>query len=173
MTDVFGCETEPAAEALSAEEVFERYGDMVYRLAFVRTKNRCDADDILQDVFLRYLRSAPVFRDEEHRKAWLIRTTINRTKSLLGSAWFRRTAPLADDLKTEMEEKSEVYDAVLALPVKYRTVIHLFYYEDYSVAEVAAALSEKETTVRSQLHRARNLLREELKGDYEDVSGQL
>lgn len=153
----------------TAEAIFDRYGDMVYRLAFVRTKSRYDADDILQDVFVRYLRYAPVFEDEEHCKAWLIRTTINRTNSLLSSAWFRRTTPLDDALRTEMQEKSDVYYAVLKLSPKYRTVIHLYYYEDYSTAEIAQILSQKESTVRSQLHRARAVLREELKGVYNDV----
>lgn len=153
----------------SAEALFDRYGDMVYRLAFLRAKNRYDADDILQEVFVRYLRYAPVFRDEEHCKAWLIRATINRTNSLLSSAWFRRTAPLDDTLSTEMQETSEVYGAVMKLPRKYRTVIHLYYYEDYSTSEIARILSQKEATIRSRLHRARALLREELKGAYDDV----
>ena len=153
----------------NAEVIFDRYGDMIYRLAFVRTKNRYDADDILQDVLVRYLRFAPVFVSEEHRKAWLIRTTVNRTNSLLTSAWFRGSVPLDDSLRTEMQEKSEVYDAVLKLAPKYRTVVHLYYYEDYSTAEIAKILSQKESTVRSQLHRARAQLRAELKGVYDDV----
>lgn len=149
----------------SVDAILSRYADMVYRLAFARTNNRFDADDILQEVFLRYIRSKPALNDEEHRKAWLIRTTINCSKSLLTSAWFRKTAPLEDTLLSEMKEHSEVYYAVLTLPVHYRTVIHLFYYEDYSVEEIAGLLKEKSSTVKSQLHRARNLLREQLKGE--------
>lgn len=157
----------------SVDELLKRYASMVYRLAFARTKNRYDADDILQEVFLRYIRSEPDCRDEDHRKAWLIRTTINCSKTLLTSAWFRKTAPLEDELLSEMQEHSEVYYAVLELPVKYRTVIHLFYYEEYTVAEIAELLRCKEATVKSQLHRARNLLRDKLKGESIDVQGSI
>lgn len=161
------------AAAGEAEEALCRYGDMVFRLAFARTKSRYDADDVLQEVFLRYIRSAPVFKSEEHRKAWLLRTTINCSKSLLTSAWFRRTAPLEDSLLVDLEEHSEVYYAVLNLSPLYRTVIHLFYYENYSVAEIAALLGRKPSTVKSQLHRARQQLERELKGAWSDVSGEL
>ncbi len=155
----------------SVDEILDRYAAMVYRLAFARTKNRFDADDILQEVFMRYIRSTPDCRDEEHRKAWLIRATINCSKTLLTSAWFRKTVPLDDTLLSEMTEHSEVYYAVLSLPAVYRTVIHLFYYEEYAVAEIANLLDCRQSTVKSRLHRARNLLRQRLKGDYFDVQG--
>lgn len=169
MNESIDCIPQDTPGSNSVEAVFDRYGDMIYRLAFVRTKNRYDADDILQDVLVRYLRFAPNFASEEHCKAWLIRTTVNRTNSLFSSAWFRRSVPLDDSLQTEMQEKSEVYDAVLKLAPKYRTVVHLFYYEEYTTAEIASILSQKESTVRSQLHRARAQLRTELKGVYDDV----
>ena len=89
----------------------------------------------------------------------------NCSKTLLSSAWFRKTSPLEDTLTTELEEKSEVYYAVMDLPVKYRTVIHLYYYEDLSVSQISGLLKTKETTVKSQLHRARSLLKETLKGE--------
>lgn len=146
---------------------------MVYRLAFARTKSRYDADDILQEVFLRYIRRKPDCETEDHRKAWLIRTTINCSKTLLTSAWFRKITPLEDTLVSEMQEHSEVYYAVLELPAKYRTVIHLFYYEGYTVAEMAALLHCRVSTVKSRLHRARNLLRAKLKGEVIDVQGSI
>ncbi len=149
----------------SAAAVLSRYADMVYRLAFARTKSRYDADDILQEVFLRYIRSAPDFQEEEHCRAWLIRTTVNCSKTLLMSAWFRKTVPLDDTLVAEMRETGEVYDAVLRLPKAYRTVVHLYYYEGYSVAEIGGLLGCKEATVKTRLHRARNLLRDTLKGE--------
>lgn len=149
----------------SAAAVLSRYTDMVYRLAFARTKSRYDADDILQEVFLRYIRSAPDFQEEEHCRAWLIRTTVNCSKTLLMSAWFRKTVPLDDTLVAEMRETGEVYDAVLRLPKAYRTVVHLYYYEGYSVAEIGGLLGCKEATVKTRLHRARNLLRDTLKGE--------
>ena len=149
----------------SAAAVLSRYADMVYRLAFARTKSRYDADDILQEVFLRYIRSAPDFQEEEHCRAWLIRTTVNCSKTLLMSAWFRKTVPLDDTLVAEMRETGEVYDAVLRLPKAYRTVVHLYYYEGYSVAEIGGLLGCQEATVKTRLHRARNLLRDTLKGE--------
>lgn len=149
----------------SAAAVLSRYADMVYRLDFARTKSRYDADDILQEVFLRYIRSAPDFQEEEHCRAWLIRTTVNCSKTLLMSAWFRKTVPLDDTLVAEMRETGEVYDAVLRLPKAYRTVVHLYYYEGYSVAEIGGLLGCKEATVKTRLHRARNLLRDTLKGE--------
>ena len=153
----------------SVEDLFDRYHTMVYRLAFVRIKSTSDADDILQEVFIRYLRFSPVFRDEEHCKAWLLRTTLNCTNSFLGSAWMRRTAPLDETLPTELQEPDSVYPHVMRLSQKYRTVIHLYYYEGYTTAEIAQLLRQKESTVRSHLHRARAILRENLKGAYEDV----
>ncbi len=153
----------------SAAVVLSQYADMVYRLAFARTQNRFDADDVLQEVFLRYIRSAPVFREEEHRRAWLIRTTINCSKNMLTSAWFRRTVPLEDTLAAELSDTGEVYDAVMRLSQAHRTVIHLFYYEGYSVAEISGLLGCKPATVKTRLHRARNQLREALKGEMDDV----
>ena len=153
----------------SVDEILQQYADMVYRLAYTRTQNRFDADDILQEVFLRYIRFAPSFAEEEHRKAWLLRTTINCSKSLLTSAWNRRTAPLEDVFTLELKEKSEVYYAVMALPASYRTVIHLYYYEEYDVADMAKLLNCRQSTIKSRLHRARNLLRTILKGECADV----
>ena len=90
---------------------------------------------------------------------------MNCSKTLLMSAWFRKTVPLDDTLVAEMRETGEVYDAVLRLPKAYRTVVHLYYYEGYSVAEIGGLLGCKEATVKTRLHRARNLLRDTLKGE--------
>lgn len=149
----------------AAEELFSKYADTVFRLAFLRTKSSADADDILQDVFLRYMRSGTVFKDETHQKAWFIRTAINCTNSALTSAWRRHTAELPDDLLCKMETEGDVYREVLALPVKYRTVIHLHYYEGYKVSEIADIMGAKESTVKSWLLRAREQLRLHLKED--------
>lgn len=167
-------EQQQAAARLTAhdegvEALYGRYADMVYRLAFLRTRSGTDADDVLQEVFLRALRANPVWRDREHQKAWFIRVTINCTKSLLTSAFRRHTAPLDDNLLTEMEERTEVYGKVLQLPVKYRTIVHLYYYEGYHVEEIARMLSANPSTVKSWLFRARDMLREELKGEFLDV----
>lgn len=142
----------------------ERWGDLVWRLALARTANVSDAEDVFQEVFLRYFRHEDRFGSDEHRKAWLIRCTVNRAKSLLASPWRRRTVPLETAAQVGVEDEyREVYSAVLSLPAKYRTVIHLFYFEGLSVAEIAAALGCAEGTVKSQLSRGRALLREALK----------
>lgn len=144
----------------------ERWGDLVWRLALARTANVSDAEDVFQEVFLRYFRHEDRFDSDEHRKAWLIRCTVNRAKSLLASPWRRRTVPLDTAAQVGVEDEyREVYSAVLSLPAKYRAVIHLFYFEGLSVAEIAAALGAAEGTVKSRLSRGRALLREALKED--------
>ena len=142
----------------------ERWGDMVYRLALARTASVPDAEDVFQEVFLRYFRHEETFRSDEHRKAWLIRCTVNRAKSLTASPWKKRTVPLetAEEVGVE-DDYREVYSAVLSLPGKYRAVIHLHYFEGLSVMEIAQTLHVAEGTVKSQLSRGRALLREMLK----------
>lgn len=145
--------------------ILNKYASTVYRLALARTKNTHDAEDILQEVFIKYMKANIDFESEDHRKAWILRVTINCSKNLLTSAWFRRTTKLEDNISVSIKENSEVYKYVLDLPPKYRTVIHLFYYEDMSTLEISKVLDTKESTVRSQLHRARKLLKEKMKGD--------
>ena len=154
---------------LDADELFHTYADMVYRLAFLRLRSSADAEDILQEVFVRCLRNGKAFHDAEHQKAWLIRVTVNCTKTLATSAWRRHTVPERDDVLTEMEDHTDVYAAVLALPKDYRTVIHLHYYEGYSVREIAKLTGSTEQAIKSRLFRARGMLHERLKGDYQDV----
>ena len=141
----------------------DRWGDMVYRLALARTASVPDAEDVFQEVFLRYFRHEEKFQSDEHRKAWLIRCTVNRAKSLTASPWRKRTVPLetAEEVGVE-DDYREVYSAVLSLPGKYRTVIHLHYFEGLSVAEIARMLQVAEGTVKSQLSRGRALLRDML-----------
>ena len=150
------------------EQAVERWGDLVWRLALVRTANVHDAQDVFQEVFLRYFRHEDRLTSDEHRKAWLIRCTVNRAKSLLTSPWRRRTVPLETAAQIGVEDEyREVYSAVLALPEKYRAVIHLYYFEGLSVAEIANHLNTPEGTVKSQLSRGRALLREALKEEIE------
>ena len=144
-------------------QVVERWGDMVWRLALARTASVPDAEDVFQEVFLRYFRHEDRFQSDEHRKAWLIRCTVNRAKSVVASPWRRRTVPLetAEEVGVE-DDYREVYSAVLSLPAKYRAVIHLHYFEGLSVAEIAQMLRVPEGTVKSQLSRGRALLRDML-----------
>ena len=147
-----------------AATAFEKHSDMVYRLAFARVKNRNDADDILQDVFLRYLRRGKKAESEEHERALLIRMPSSCTKSLHSGAWRRNTTELDENLPSEEMPTGEILDAVLRLPLKYRTVIHLHYYCGYSAEEIAVLLKSRASTVRSQLSRARDKLKQDLKG---------
>ena len=163
--------TRPAGKApvpLDLGALYEAYADMIYRLALVRTRNRADAEDVLQDVFFRCLRRQPEFRDEEHQKAWLITAAINSSNSLLTRADRRHGAgaEALEFLSTEDDDTdSTVYNAVMELPEKYRTAVHLFYYEGYSVEEIGRMTDTKPSTVKSHLHRAREALREVLKED--------
>lgn len=156
---------------MSIEELINRYSRTIFRLAFSKTRNRSDAEDITQDVFLKYMKSKPKFNDEEHRKAWLMKVTINTSKTLLMSAWFRKTTMMeeADDIVTELNEKSEVYYAVLKLPTKYRQIVHLFYYEDMSIESISQITGMKTSTIKSQLHRARLMMKDSLKEDMDFV----
>jgi RNA polymerase sigma-70 factor (ECF subfamily) len=151
----------------SIKEVLDIYSNTVFRLALTRTGNKADAEDVFQEVFLRYIKQKKQFENEEHRKAWLIKVTLNCSHKLFSSAWFRHTVPLITDLSYETQEKSEIYFTILSLPKKYRSIIHLFYFEDLSISQISKILSIKESTVKTQLHRARQMLKLQLKGDYD------
>ena len=151
-------------EETGLRQVMERYGDMVYRLALAQTHSSHDADDVFQEVFLRYLRAAPAFREEEHRKAWLLRVTVNCCKKLHGSFWRRHTVALSEALPAQNPEEGELLGLLEGLPPKYRAVLHLYYYEGYATEEIAAILGRSPSTVRSQLSRGRALLRDAWKG---------
>lgn len=157
-------ELTPAYTDEFIQSVLDQYSNMVYRLALSQTKNRADAEDVFQEVFLRLIRQKKPFQSEEHVKAWLIRVTVNCSRSLFASSWFQRTVPLDDSLQFESKEDGVLFAAVQALPRKYRAVIHLYYYEGYSTDEIAGILSIKPATVRSQMARGRKLLKEQLGG---------
>lgn len=151
-------------ETDSLRQVVEAYGDMVYRLALAQTHSSHDADDVFQEVFLRYLRSAPAFREEEHRKAWLLRVTVNCCKKLHRSFWRRHTVALSEAIPARNPEEGELLELLEGLPEKYRAVLHLYYYEGYATEEIASILGRSPGTVRSQLSRGRALLRDAWKG---------
>ncbi len=148
------------------ERVFKKYADTVYRLSFVRTKNISDSEDILQEVFLRYIKVWEKMESEEHIKAMLIRITLNCTNSLLGSSWFKRTTALEDNIPyITCENRPDVLGEVLKLPLKYRTAIHLHYYCGYSVNEIADIQKTNPSTVKTHLKRGREQLKRSI--DYE------
>ncbi len=150
--------------------VLERYGRTVYTLALSQTRSREDAEDVFQEVFLRLMERKAPFESEEHRKAWLIRVTLSRCRSLFASAYRKKRVPLSEDIPFSPPGRSALYDAVLALPRGYRTVIHLHYYEGYSTEEIARLLTVRPSTVRSRLFRARKLLKDQLGGEFLDES---
>ena len=146
----------------------ERYADTVKRLCIIHLKNGPDAEDLFQNVFLKYVLSSIVFESEEHEKAWVIRVTINECKDLLKSFFRSRTVPLeeAPDLPAQDPAGGrEVLGAVLSLPQRYRDVIYLHYYESYSAVEIGKLLSKNVNSIYTLLHRAKALLREDLGGD--------
>ncbi len=156
---------------LQTDEAFRRYGSRVYAAAFSVCRDPTDADDVTQDTFLRYHSRSDEFESEEHLKAWLLRVAINRARDLTTSFWRKHTAALEDymdSLEFAEPEDSALMRAVLALPEKYRAPIHLFYFEDYSIEEISALLNRRPGTVKSQLSRARALLKTALKEDWND-----
>ena len=120
----------------------------------------------MQETFLRLVKAKPVFSNEAHAKAWLLRVASNCANDLFRLPWRKREEPLEEQLSTpERTETGGVAQAVFSLPAKYRIPIHLYYYEGYSVAEISKIIGKSEGTVKSRLHRARALLREALKED--------
>lgn len=156
---------------LSAKELVDMYAVMIYRLAYSRLNSVQDAEDITQEVLLKYIRCGKKFRDEEHRKAWLLRVAVNAVKSMATSAYNRHRAGLkeAAELTYESKEPSGVAEAVAGLPEKYKTAIHLFYFEDLSVKQIAKITGKTEGTVKSLLFRGREKLKEILKEGNCDV----
>lgn len=143
------------------EEVVELYADTVYKIALSQTKNKEDAEDIFQEVFLSYMNCKKDFLSEEHEKAYIIRMTVNYCKKHFRSAWFRHRAEFTEvtGMVSRNEEEADLYESVLELPAKYKLVIHLFYYEELSVSQISQALHIKESTVKSQLMRGRQMLK--------------
>lgn len=150
---------DPTQDRDSPEAVIRRYSDMVYRLAFARTGNRSDAEDLYQEVFLRYLTKAPAFASEEHRKAWLLRVAVNCANRFHTAPWRKRTEPLSEALSVPAPEGEDLWEELRRLPEKDRTVLHLYYYEDMTTEEIAQMLDRNPATVRSQLLRARAKLK--------------
>lgn len=171
------------------EEVIMRNSDLVYRFAYSLVKTRIDADDIYQEVFMRYVKAGPVFASKEHEKAWFIRVTVNCCKNYWKSPWIRRRAvfdeasimqiekqPHKQPLRSSTvvmiegaeaaqdEEGERLIRIVKQLPEKYRVVLHLFYYEEMSIEEITKATGIKASTVRTRLTRARRKLKEKLGG---------
>lgn len=155
----------------STESVFRTYGDRLFSIAYAVCRNREDAEDAVQDTLLRYSGVKKDFESEEHIKAWLIRVVINRAKDLRASFWRRNRADWQETMSAlpfEDPADSRLFEAVMGLDEKYRIVVQLFYYEDYQVEEIAGILKCPSGTVKSRLSRARALLKQILKEEWND-----
>lgn len=151
--------------------IVEEYSNMVYRIAHIKVKTKEEAEDIYQEVFLKLSQKIPRFKSEEHKKAWLIRVTINISNNYLKSAWKRKKVDLDENIdyvKDDFNNFSNVYDEVRKLPEDYRVVIYLYYYEGYKVSEISNIIGKKENTIKTWLSRARELLRQRLEGGFDN-----
>ena len=148
-------------DEFQAKRLVNLYADMILRISYQYLKQTCDAEDICQTVFLKYISANMAFDSVEHEKAWIIRTTINACKDHLKSAWFRRTAALDDAAQIAAPEVPDTWllDAMKGLPEKYRICLYLYYYEEYSAREIADVMGVSESAVGQYLTRGRRKLR--------------
>ncbi len=147
------------------EQIFDLHSESMLRAAFAILKSKEDAEDAVQEAFLRYIQKDPVFKDEEHEKAWLLRVTINISKNML-KASNNKNRPITEDILYGKNQTDEVLPCVMTLPERYRAVIHLYYYEGYSIKEIASVLKLPSATVGTRLSRARRMLKNTLEGDF-------
>lgn len=151
------------------QELVTLYQDSLFSTAFNVCKNAQDAEDVVQDTFIRYYTMKKEFDSAEHIRAWLFRVAINRAKNVNRTFWRRNKLSLEDYMETltfETEESENLFETVMKLPEKYRIILHLFYYEDYKVSEIADILRLSESNVKVRLSRGRSLLRETLKNTH-------
>lgn len=156
---------------LPVQDLMNMYKNNVYAAAFSICKNASDAEDVVQDTFLQYYMTHKNFDNEQHIRAWLLRVAINKAKNIQSSFWRRNGMPLDDFIETlsfETPETKGLFEEVMKLPEKYRVVVHLFYYEDYSIKEIAKILRTTESNIKVRLSRGRVKLKDALKEGWED-----
>ena len=148
-------------------EKYSLYSDMVFRICMVFLGNKEDVEEAMQESFLRLVYKSPQFNDEEHEKAWLIRVTTNICKDMLRSVWHKRVVKM-DYIENCYENTSDIHimEEIFNLPIKYKAVIYLFYFEDYSVKAISEILKITESAVKMRLKRGRDILKIELEGEY-------
>ena len=153
------------------EELIDKYGNTIYKISFTYLKNKADAEDAVQEIFIKLMHKLPDFSNEEHEKAWIIRVTLNHCKNKIKASKRWDYSPIEEtkDIASydKYSENPEVLDAVLSLDEKYRTAVYLYYYEGYTTPQIAKITKQAETTVRSLLHRARLKLKNKLKEEYD------
>lgn len=156
---------------IKTDILVEKYKNSLYAAAFSVCKNQADAEDAVQESFIRYHSTDKEFENEEHIRAWLLRVAINQAKNIRRSLWHRAALPLeeyADTLPFPSTEDRDLFETVMGLPGKYRVVLHLHYYEDYSIKEIASILNLTESNVKVRLSRARAMLKTILKEDWSE-----
>ena len=162
-----GTTNQTASERAAA--LMDKYGNMILRVAYSYLHNMEDAEDILQDTLIQFLRNDPTFANDSHEKAWLITVASNLSKNKILYLKRRQADELSEELVADKdnEDLSYVWEAVKQLTEKYREVVHLFYQEGYSTKEIAEILNRNESTVRSDLKRGRDRLKNILKEAYD------
>lgn len=151
----------------SFSTTYSLYGNMLFKISMVYLGNKEDAEEAMQEAFYKLLNKAPAFNDDEHEKAWLIKTTVNICKDMLRSAWHKRVSLKTEDVERYYENPTDlgVLKEIVNLPQKYKTVIHLHYVEDFSVKQISQMLDIKESAIKMRLQRGRQLLKLELEGE--------
>lgn len=155
----------------SVQELVSLYQNNLFAAAFNVCKNAQDAEDVVQDTFIQYYITKKEFDSEQHIRAWLIRVAINKAKNINHTFWRQNKLSLEDYMESltfEAPEDERLFETVMQLPEKYRIVIHLFYYEDYTVSEIADILKLGESNVKVRLSRGRNMLKEVLKEEWKN-----
>jgi RNA polymerase sigma-70 factor (ECF subfamily) len=151
----------------NVEKIVRKYADLVYRVALTMLKNKDDAEDIFQEVFMKVCSGNVKFFSEEHEKAWIIRVTKNQCLDFLKRSCNKNKSELDENISDkDTDDNSYVFNEVMKLPEKFRLVIYLFYYEGYKINEIAKMLDENESTLKSRLVKARALLKESLKEEF-------
>ena len=148
------------------ERLVSLYQDNIYRVAINGCKNYADAEDVVQNAFIKLLEREGAFENDDHARKWLIRVAVNECNNLWRSPWKIHTVSIGEMSQEPMftsTEKSDLYYAVKELPVKYRQIVHLYYFENYNTKEIAQIMKLSETAVQTRLLRARQKLKEKLK----------
>ena len=156
---------------LPVQQLIECYQNSLYAAAFNTCQNQMDAEDMVQETFVQYYTNKKEFENEQHIRAWLLRVVINKAKNINRTFWKKNRCSLEDYMETLSfpdSQSRDLVEEVMKLPDKFRIVIHLFYYEDYSVREIAVILKLSESNVKTRLSRGRALLRNSLKEEWEN-----
>ena len=162
---------EEAVMKIDTEQVIATYKDRIFAIGLTMLKNPDDAEDVVQETFLRYHTYKKDFESKEHIESWLYKVAINKAKDIQRKFWRRKQVSMEDYMATipfDRSQDEELFQAVMALPSKYSIVIHLYYYEDYSIREIAQQLKLNEGNVKVRLSRARQLLKKQLKENWND-----